>query len=36
MDRVKNLKLSVIVSGDALCVIFADGTLKNQFLDISV
>jgi magnesium-transporting ATPase (P-type) len=35
-DRLNNFKLSVIVSGDALCVIFADGTLKNQFLDIAV
>jgi magnesium-transporting ATPase (P-type) len=35
-DKVNNVKLSVIVSGDALCVIFADGTLKNQFLDIGV
>ena len=36
MDRINNIKLSVIVSGDALCVIFADDTLKNQFLDIGV
>ena len=35
-DRLNNFKLSVIVSGDALCVIFAEGTLKNQFLDIAV
>jgi len=35
-DRLNNFKLSVIVSGDALCVIFADGTLKNQLLDIAV
>lgn len=41
MDRIDKMgynrqKSGVIVSGDALCVIFADDTLKNQFLNISL
>ena len=41
MDRIEKMginrqKSAVIVSGDALCVIFADDTLKNQFLNISL